>query len=61
MNMDAAIIRLQEMNITQCGKGGCGWARGRPGGSPVLSGTSGSTVCLGNLVQQNPTMRSRTR
>lgn len=32
MNMDAAIIPLQEMNITQCGKDSWGWARGRPGG-----------------------------
>lgn len=56
MNMDAAIIRLRDMNITQCGKGSCGWAQGRLGGSPVLSGTSGSTVCLGNLMQQNSVM-----
>lgn len=32
MNMDAAIIPLQEMNITQCGKGSRGRAQGKPGG-----------------------------
>jgi len=51
MNMDAAIIPLQEMNITQCGKaqpalGSRGWVQGRAGGckEEALS-------CLAPLIQ----------
>lgn len=63
MNMDAAIIPLQEMNITQCGKDGRGRARGRPGGcrEGALTYLAPLVPCLGNLVLQNPAPWSRTR